>query len=523
VNAETIPALLLQRAAEFPTLEAVVGDDERLSYAELNRRSVDRAAWLVAQGVNKGHRVALLMQNGIEWAVNAYAVMRLGAVLVPLSTLLRTPELSAQLAIAGVRHLIAMPSFRGRNYGDDIAAIDRASLPSLRNIWWSGELGDDRTPPAQTVARALAEFVRPADDMMIIFTSGSRGLPKGVIHTHGAAIRANAAGLADRCVRGQTRIYLPMPFFWVGGFCGGLLSALIAGATLLTEAAPEPGQTLKFLARERATLFRGWPDQAAHIAAHPDYPSTDLSALGPGSLDALLPSKLRSRPGSRANLFGMTETCGPFCGYPLDQDMPEDKWGSCGRPFSGMNVRIVDAETGERLPTGEIGSIQVSGRNLMRGICGREREDVFMPDGWYDGGDLGSLDNDGFLFFTGRKDDMVKVKGATVYPSEVEAALESIAGIERAFATGITLDGIAAIGVAIIPHTAGTLTIDQLQHEARERLSAFKIPSRWVILKSIEQLPRTTTGKIDKPALQALLLSSISAEVGLPNRQPSRK
>src|SRR5690606_2637004 len=108
--------------------------------------------------------------------------------------------------------------------------------------------------------------------------------------------------------------------------------------------------TLKFLQRERATLFRGWPDQAAQLASHADFPNTDLSALAPGSLDAVLPSALRGQPGSRARLFGMTETFGPFCGYPLDQDMPSAAWGSCGQPFSGMQVRIVDPDSGAVLP-----------------------------------------------------------------------------------------------------------------------------------------------------------------------------
>jgi acyl-CoA synthetase (AMP-forming)/AMP-acid ligase II len=507
VNAETIPGLLALRAAESPQLEALVDENQRISYAQLEQRSAARASWLVARGVNKGHRVGLLMPNCVDWAVNAYAVMRIGAVLVPLSTLLRSPELSRQLAIAGVRHLIAAPAYRGRDYRSEIASLDRASLPSLRSVWWVDAVGNGGMQQAQAVACALTQLVTPADDLVVIFTSGSCGQPKGVIHTHGAAIRATAAGLADRCVRRQTRLYLPMPLFWIGGFGAGLISALVAGATLLTEATPEPGETLKFLARERATLFRGWPDQAARIASHHDYLTTDLSCLGPGSLDALLPPSLRARPSSRANLFGMTETFGPYCGYPLDQDLPHSQWGSSGRPFSGIELRIVDPGSGGTLPKGQIGNIQVGGRNLMRGICGREREDVFTPDGWYDGGDVGRLDDAGFLYFTGRRDDMVKVKGASVYPSEVEAALESIPGVRRAFATSICVDGSAAIGVAVVLDAPGALALEHLQSEARARLSAFKRPARWALLASIDELPRTMSGKPDKPALQSLLLS----------------
>jgi acyl-CoA synthetase (AMP-forming)/AMP-acid ligase II len=511
VTSETVPALLAQRAAEAATLEAVVSDSDRIDYATLERRSADRAAWLVAMGVNKGHRVALLMPNGVDWAVNAYAIMRIGAVLTPLSTMLRPPELAAQLSMAGVRHVIAASSHRGRDYRQDVASIDRTKLASLQNIWWAEELRSDAPAADRAVAAALTQGVRPADDMVVIFSSGSHGPPKGVIYTHGAAIRATAAGLEDRCVRPKTRLYVPMPFFWVGGLGCGMLSALIAGATILTEAITEPATTLRFLARERVTLFRGWPDQAAHIARHPEFASADLSTLLPGSLEALLPPSRRSQPGHRANLFGMTETFGPYCGYRLDQDLPAEKRGSCGRVFSGMRLRIVNPESGAPLAAGEIGNIQVGGHNILRGICGREREQLFTKDGWYDTGDLGRLDSDGWLFFAGRRDDAVKVKGATVYPGEVEQALQTIPGVKRAFVVPVTVAGVITVGAAVIASGPGTLEVSQLSAQAKQRLSAFKIPSRWAILSSEEALPQTATGKLDKAALQALLTDTTGA------------
>jgi acyl-CoA synthetase (AMP-forming)/AMP-acid ligase II len=497
--------LLAERASTASALEAIVDDGGRIDYATLNRLSAERAAWLVTQGVNKTHRVGLLMQNSIEWAINAYAVMRIGAVLVPLSTLLRPSELGAQLALAGVRHLIATESFRNRDYRAEIASLDRESLPALRHIWWAGELGSETGSTALAVAYALPARVVPADDMVVIFTSGSRGTPRGIIHTHGGAIRAIAAGVEARCVRAETRLYLPMPLFWVGGFGAGLITTLVAGATLLTEAAPDAARTLEFLERERVTLFRGWPDQAAQIAGHPDFQDTNLSGLTAGSLDPVLPSTARSRPGSRANLFGMTESFGSYCGWPLNEDMPESKWGSCGKPFEGTKVRIADLETRAMLPAGEIGTIQIGGHNILRGVCGQEREQVFTADGWYDTGDVGKLDEDGFLWFTGRNDDMVKIKGTTVYPSEVEAALEAIPGVARAFATDINIDGNAAIGVAVVPANGEALDEVTLASAAKERLSAFKLPSRWAILGSVDDVPRIASGKIDKTGLQALL------------------
>ena len=212
--------------------------------------------------------------------------------------------------------------------------------------------------------------MRPADDLVVLFTSGSTGRPKGTIHTHGGGLRATAAGLEARGIGPGERLYIPMPFFWTGGFSGGLLSTLLAGATLLTEAEPEPDRTLRLLERERVTLFRGWPDQAAKLAAHPAFAAADLSSLGDASLGAVLPAERRPAPGARANLFGMTETFGPYCGDRLDTDLPPDEWGSCGRPFAGIEVTI--AEDGE---------ICVRGPNLMRGVCGRLARRGVHPGG----------------------------------------------------------------------------------------------------------------------------------------------
>src|SRR5262249_37239621 len=153
-----------------------------------------------------------------------------------------------------------------------------------------------------------------------------------------------------------------------GGFASGLLTALVAGATLLTEAVPEPAATLALLTRERATLFRGWPDQAARLAADPGFAAADLSSLGPGSLPGVWRREQRPAPGARANLFGMTETFGPYCGARADVDLPPEARGSCGRPFAGVEVRVVDPETGAECPPGEVGEIRLRGPNVLRAI-----------------------------------------------------------------------------------------------------------------------------------------------------------
>jgi acyl-CoA synthetase (AMP-forming)/AMP-acid ligase II len=511
---ETVPALLALRRDVDADLAAIVTVDSRTTYAGLDETSASVAARLVADGVAKGDRVALLAPNGIEWAVLAYAVMRLGAVLVPLSTLLRPPELLAQIATASVSHLITIAGFRDRRYLDDLevaapglpsavrSGTRHPAAPSLRRLWTTETLPHQAAPA--TLVRAMESRVRAGDDLDILFTSGSRGTPKGVIHTHGAALRATAAGLEARCVGPGERLYIPMPFFWTGGLGGGLLTALVAGATLLTEAEPEPTGTLELLQRERATLFRGWPDQAARLAAHPAFGDADLSSLRDGSLAAVLPPDRRPAPRARANLFGMTESFGPYCGDRLDTDLPSAQFGSCGRPFEGIEVRIVDPATGAELPAGEQGEIWLRGPNLLRGICGRARSSVFTPDGAYRTGDLGRLDDDGYLWYAGRLDDMVKVKGATVYPAEVESALRSIGDVRQAYVTDLT-DAEGRIEIATLVVTDAS--VDAVRAAARQRLSAFKVPTRWLLTDDPGTVPLLASGKVDKTGLQRLLQS----------------
>lgn len=503
----TIDQLVRFRARHDADTPIVIDPTSRLSYRELDSTTRELAAVFVEAGVGKGSRVGLIMPNGTRWVQIAVALTRIGAVLVPLSTLLQAGELVAQLRVAAVQFLVSVEEFRGHRYLDDLKAVPESEIPALQQVWSTDQL--DSAPASDRARRiidAMTETVTPADALVIMFTSGSSGSPKGVLHSHGNALGAVQSGLAARCITGETRLYLPMPFFWVGGFGSGILSVLLAGATLVTEEMPRPETTLRLLERERVTLFRGWPDQAEALARHAGSVGVDLSALRPGSLEALLPPEQRARPGARATLFGMTEAFGPYCGYPADTDMPATAWGSCGKPFPGMEVRIVDPESGMPVATGTAGMIQIRGPHTLRGICGRRREELFTPDGFYSTGDLGHLDEQGFLFYHGRSDDMFKVSGATVYPSEVERALRTIDGVDHAFVTSVPGAAGERVGAAVVCDDA--LTRDQLHASARKLLSAFKVPTVWLLLDSDDDVPRGGTGKVDVRRLRQMLIDA---------------
>jgi acyl-CoA synthetase (AMP-forming)/AMP-acid ligase II len=500
----TIDQLVRLRAADHGDKPMVIDPAARITYRELDMTTRDMAATFIEAGVGKGTRVGLIMPNNTRWVQVAIALTRIGAVLVPLSTLLAAGELVAQLRAASVQFLVSVEEFRGHRYLDDLKSAPPLKLPALRQVWTADRLADlTAGEPARGIVDALCETVTEADPLLIVFTSGSSGPPKGVMHSHGSALGAVRSGLAARCITSDTRLYLPMPFFWVGGLGSGILSALLAGATLVTEEVPQAETTLRLLESEGVTLFRGWPDQAEALARHAGPAGVDLSALRPGSLDALLPPEQRAQPGARANLFGMTEAFGPYCGYPADTDMPPAAWGSCGKPFPGMQVRIVDPDNGEPVARGTVGMIEIRGPHTLRGICRRAREDVFTADGFYPTGDLGRLDADGFLFYHGRSDDMFKVSGATVYPSEVERALGAIEGVDNAYVSNVPSAAGERVGAAVV---CRGLTAEQLHSSARELLSAFKVPTVWLLLESDDDLPRGATGKVDTRRLRELLV-----------------
>jgi acyl-CoA synthetase (AMP-forming)/AMP-acid ligase II len=503
---DTVDQLVRLHATQHGVKPMVIDPVSRISYRELETTTSDLAASFVEAGVGKGTRVGLIMPNSVRWVQVAIALTRIGAVLVPLSTLLRAGELVAQLRTASVQFLVSVEEFRGRHYLDDVQTVPRSELPALRQVWSADRLATTAGDGARGIVDALTQTVAAADPLVIMFTSGSSGAPKGVIHSHGNALGAVRSGLAARCITSDTRLYLPMPFFWVGGFGSGILSALLAGATLVTEEIPRPEATLRLLETERVTLFRGWPDQAEVLARHAETVGADLSALRPGSLEALLPLEHRAAPGARATLFGMTEAFGPYCGYPADTDMPAGAWGSCGKPFGGMEIRIVDPDSGEPVPAGNVGTIQIRGPHTLRGICGRSREELFTADGFYPTGDLGHLSKDGFLFYHGRSDDMFKVSGATVYPSEVERALRTIDGVENAYVTCVPGQDGERVGAAVVCGDRA-LTAEQVHGWARNLLSAFKVPTVWLLLQSDDDVPRGATGKVDIQRLREMLIA----------------
>jgi acyl-CoA synthetase (AMP-forming)/AMP-acid ligase II len=528
----TVSGLIRSKAAADPERIFIVKGEVRLSYGEAERRSARIARGLLASGVGKGTRVGILLPNGPDWVLAWLAASRIGALVVPLNTFYQARELGFVLRHADVHSLLTAASFlnndylqRLERYAPELAAhgegpLRMPSLPFLREVriwdgdgseraWCSGgaaaldALADETPTIDDTLLREIEREVRPADPMVVIYSSGSTADPKGAVHTHGTVLR-HADNLNQlRDLVPEDRIYSPMPFFWVGGFTFTLVSAMHVGARLYCQDVFDPGQTLDLIERERITLVAGWPHFGKAMAEHPSFAGRDLSSIRAGNLYDLLPEEARPKdPELRSNSLGMTETCGPHTFGRMDGDLPEKLRGSFGRSVPGDQHTIVDPETGQTLGPGEFGEICVRGYSVMQGLYKVDREEAFDSDGYYHTGDAGFFDAEGHLFFKGRLGEMIKTGGANVAPREIELVLATFPELSAAYVVGLPHPARGEnVAVAIVLREGASLDRDTLHARLKDELSAYKLPRHYFFVTSGE-IPMTDSGKLDRRKLR---------------------
>jgi acyl-CoA synthetase (AMP-forming)/AMP-acid ligase II len=520
----SIPQLLAMRRAELDG-EFLVTDNERLTFREADWVSLELADALLATGVGKGTRVGILFPNCTQWLICWLAAARIGALTVPLSTFAPGAELGRLLRHNDVQVVLMGQSIAGSDLvermqdavpglTDGGAVIAAPQTPYLRRIHvWPDSDRSWTTPwPSAESAVALAysaeNEVVPADDLVVVSTSGTTALPKSVVHTHGSLVRHAYILAHHRGVNPTDRIYSPMPFFWVGGLTMVVLQALSTGAAILAQDVFEPGSTLALLERERATFISCWAQASQAMADHPDFTRRDLSSVRGGTMLQALPLDRRpSEPDLIPNLLGMTETGGPHTMVEVpDTPLPPELRGSFGIPLPGVvQHRIVDAASDVEAAAGHEGEIHVRGQILMSGVYKQERHEVFTADGWYDTGDRGFFDAAGHLHFTGRVSALIKTAGSNVSPAEVESVLDAMPGVLHSFVVALPhpVRG-EVVAAAVVPANGAPLSVETIVAHARRNLSTFKVP-KVIRLIAEEDLPMLATGKIDRQGLVTLL------------------
>ncbi len=503
----TLPSLLHDRASARDDHAWLICDDDVLTYTEAEARSARLAKGLLASGAGPGTRIGLLHPNSSAFVVRALAAMRIGAIAMPISTFSTSGELHTLLLHADVEVLFATTTFRGRDYRVVVhEAQSEGLLPALRRVWFDdtevvaagNAISDDDL--AATEARVTA-----ADRMVVVHTSGSTSEPKGVIHQHGPLIRHLDNLVELRQYTEADVLFANSPFFWIGGFAYTLLGTLVAGATLVCSNASDTSATLDLLERVRPTMTNGFAAAVAHLAHDPTFASRDLSSIRRGNLWPIMPAAVRATdPELRHNMLGMTEA-GSVCLASADEsDQPEHRRGSFGKPVPGFEAKVVDPDTGDQCDPRTIGELWLRGPFLMEGYLGRERVDTFTPDGWYRTGDLFSIDEGGFFYFAGRSGDMIKTAGANVSPREVEAAIADATGL---VAHVVGLDdaerGQVVAAALRVPRGQSAPDVDELRGTLRAKLSAYKVPQRWLVLTD-DAVPMLSSGKLDARSLKEL-------------------
>jgi len=532
----TIASLAARAEERYGDADFIVTQQRRWSFAQTSQAGVQLSARLLELGFVKGSRVGLLLGNGWDWVVTFLGCARIGCIVVPLSTFASPPELTRTLRHADIEHLITVRWL----FGQDTRARLRSALPSLsdlqeaplalteapflRRVWfvdgdatpWSGDERLDFSPgsaPGEKwfrLADRAAQEVRPADILATIYTSGSSGDPKGVVHTHGSQVR-HAGNLARmRGVAAGDSWFAGLPFFWVGGLTYTMLLALYAGVTLVCQEKFDAESAFELVQREQPDQMWSWPIARERIAEVAQRRGRQIAEF-----PCLVQTPQEAEREAYHNSLGMTETSGPNSGPTPEtsqQRLPEHLRGSWGPSLPYVKHKVVDPIDGSEVPAGAVGEICVRGYNLMVGLYKHEREEVFDRDGWYHTGDMGFI-REGNLFFQGRGTEMLKVAGSNVAPSEVEAVLLALPGVEAAFVLGVpdSRRGEMVVASVVLESGSATWSPDSLTVELRHQLSAFKVPS-YIAVIARSEVPFLSSGKVDRITLRRQWMEELSAK-----------
>jgi long-chain acyl-CoA synthetase len=494
--------VIRRHAAQRPDVVALRHGERELRYGELDERSNRLAQALLERGVGAGTRVAYLDRSSPEVVELLFAASKIGAVLVPLNWRLAPPELAAVLADAQAPVLIAGPAFR-EVAGDVLERMSPA--PRLVVVGEDYERWLAAHEPRDPGGRGDA-----GDVIVQMYTSGTTGVPKGVLTTHG-----NLAVTAQTSLRwgfDQASVSLtPLPMFHIGGI-GWAYCGLWHGATtvLVSDFAAEA--VLDVVEHRRVTNAVLVPTMLQMLTAVPGAAERDYSALRAIAYGAapitttVLKASLRTFGCALFGLYGLTESTGGVVALePEDHDPGgprEHLLRSAGRPYPWVELRIADPASARPLGPGEVGEVWLRGPNVTPGYFNRpiETAAALTPDGWLRTGDGGYVDKDGFLFLTDRIKDMIVSGGENVYPVEIEEALAQHADVADVAVIGVPHPHWGeAVKALVVPRAGARPAAADLIAFARGRLAGYKLPRS---VDFVAELPRTPSGKVLKRELR---------------------
>jgi len=516
----TIPGLLADAVTRRGSAEAVVDrtDPERgrFSFNELADRVEATARGMVAAGVQTGDAVAIWAPNCWEWVVALLALQSAGGVLVPLNTRYKGREAADILRRSRAKLLFTVEGFLGNDYVSMLRDPEVGDTPHLEQIVLlrtTGEVPDGVLTSAEFVAAGesvdpaeLSERVHAldgADTSDLLFTSGTTGHPKGVVQTHGQTLRAFGDWADVVGLRDSDRYLVINPFFHAFGYKAGILAALMSGATIVPLAVFDVDAAMATIEAEQISMIPGPPTLYQTILAHPAFDPAKVTSLrlavtGAAVVPVELVHQMRDVLGFETVItgYGLTEVCGVATMCRHDDD-PETIASTSGRAIPGVDVVVVDSD-GNELPRGEAGEVLVAGYNVMKGYFEEPEQTAETIDdqGRLHTGDVGIMDQRGYLRITDRMKDMFIVGGFNAYPAEIEQLLLAHPEVAQVAVVGVPDERMGEVGYAYVVAAPGTSPDPAaLVAWAKENMANYKAPR---FIEMIDALPLNASGKVLK-------------------------
>jgi len=545
----TIPERFAAIAGRFPERESVVAvpQQRRLTYAQLARAVDDLARGLIGLGFGRGERIGVWSTNNVEWLLLQLATARIGAVLVNINPANRTRELAHALARSEVQGLFVIPRFRSSDYAGMLlelapglkargARLESAELPHLRKVviydplapLETDRLADGFTTWQEAIAAgkavsperldAITAALDRDDPINIQYTSGTTGFPKAVVLTHhnilnNAYFAARAMGFTE-----ADRLCIPVPFYHCFGMVLANLACFSVGACAVVPCEHfDAGACLRAVQEERCTAIHGVPTMFIAELEHPDFRSFDLSSLRTGIMaGAPCPPALMKRVMGemhcREILIGYGETeASPLTHLTLRGDSLERRTETVGTNLPHQEVKVVDVKSGTTVACGEVGEICFRGYHVMREYYGDPEATAKTIDkqGWLHSGDLGTMDESGYVRVTGRLKDMIIRGGENIYPAEIEEFLFSHPKIAQVAVFGVPDERYGEEVMAWVQLRAGEVaTAEELRDYCRGRIAHYKVPRH---ISFVEEFPMTVTGKLQKYRMREIAVEKLSA------------
>ncbi|QNA86610.1 AMP-binding protein [Sphingomonas sp. So64.6b] len=504
---KTIVAAAAIAAERWPSAPALIEQGRTLSFAELWDAARAAASALLARGIMPGDRVAVWAPNVGEWIFAALGAHICGAVLIPLNTRYKGEEAGEILRRTRAVMLFTMRDFIGTDYR---ALLTGQVLPNLRETVtledWDAFIASGQGAADPAVDAAVA--ARHGDELSdIIFTSGTTGAPKGVMTAHAQVTRIFGDWAIRVDLREGDRHLIVNPFSHTFGYKAGWVACLLRGAAIVPQPVFDEAETARLIMAHKVSFIPGPPAiyqsllLAQKASAAADFSSLRVAVTGGAPVPSVLVERMRDELGMRnvVNGYGMTEH-GAIT-MTRQGDSPDVIANSCGYPLPGVELRVVD-DDGRDVTSGMAGEILVRSHAVMRGYLddpAATREAV-DPAGWLHTGDIGALDDKGYLRITDRKKDMFISGGFNCYPAEIEALLSRHPAVEMVAVIGVADERMGEVGKAFIVLRPGTgATPDEIRGWARDFMSNYKVPRSIVLVPT---LPRNASGKVMRAVLR---------------------